>query len=293
MAGISATIQEKYGTLTKKQKTIADHMLRNDEEMCFITLKQLSADVGCSEMTILNLCTALGYGNFNEVKYEFRKQAASRRRETVSRDDASYDLPYIPRGELDDSSGLFSRMAQEELDGIAAFFGALRAEEYYRAARMVCTRKRVLLLGRGVSCQLAKYMLTRLTMNGVACMAVDTESGDEVQSALHFIDQDALVIAISFPDYYFMTTRLAQFAKSRGAALLGITDSSRSELAGLCDMCLCCPTGTRLFLNSLTTPMLAANFLTMAVSVEMNRRSDGRESVTREFSRIFDGGFNG
>ena len=85
MAGISATIQEKYGTLTKKQKTIADHMLRNDEEMCFITLKQLSADVGCSEMTILNLCTALGYGNFNEVKYEFRKQAASRRRETVSR----------------------------------------------------------------------------------------------------------------------------------------------------------------------------------------------------------------
>lgn len=254
MAGISATIQEKYGTLTKKQKTIADYMLRNAEEMCFITLKQLSADVGCSEMTILNLCTALGYGNFNEVKYEFRKQAASCRREAVSRDDASYDLPYIPRGELDDSSGLFSR---------------------------------------GVSCQLAKYMLTRLTMNGVACMAVDTESGDEVQSALHFIDQDALVIAISFPDYYFMTTRLAQFAKSRGAALLGITDSSRSELAGLCDMCLCCPTGTRLFLNSLTTPMLAANFLTMAVSVEMNRRSDGRESVTREFSRIFDGGFNG
>ena len=154
MAEISATIQEKYGTLTKKQKTIADHMLRNAEEMCFITLKQLSADVGCSEMTILNLCTALGYGNFNEVKYEFRKQA-------VSRDDASYDLPYIPRGELDDSSGLFSRMAQEELDGIAAFFGALRAEEYYRAARMVCARKRVLLLGRGVSCQLAKYMLTR------------------------------------------------------------------------------------------------------------------------------------
>ena len=43
-----------------------------------------------------------------------------RRRETVSRDDASYDLPYIPRGELDDSSGLFSRMAQEELDGMLA-----------------------------------------------------------------------------------------------------------------------------------------------------------------------------
>ena len=121
-------------------------------------------------------------------------------------------------------------------------------------------------------------------------MTVDTESGDAVQSALYFIDADTLVIPISFPDYYFMTVKLAQFARSKGASLLGMTDSTRSEVAGICDMCIYCPTGTRLFLNSLTAPVIAVNFLTTAVNVEKSRRGGDMESLSIEFSKMFDGG---
>lgn len=283
-------IRAKYSSLTKKQKDIADYMLSNTDDMCFTTLKQLSAAVNVSEMTILNLCTALGYPNFNEVKYEFRTYAAAMRKELISRDD-TYVLPYIPKGELEDQSGLFRQMCQEELDVINSFFSNLNINEYYKAARMICSVKRVIICGRGVSTQMANYMLTRLTMNGVPCIVVDTELGDAVQSALYFIDKDTLVIPISFPDYYFMTIKLAQFAKSKGASLLGITDSTRAEVAAICDMCIYCPTGTRLFLNSLTTPMMAANFLTMAVSVEKNRDGGDAESLSMEFSKIFDSGF--
>ena len=53
-------------------------MLQNPDKMCFTTLKELSRDVGVSEMTILNLCIVLGYSNYNEIKYEFRKYAAAK-----------------------------------------------------------------------------------------------------------------------------------------------------------------------------------------------------------------------
>ena len=66
-------IQEKYGEMTKKQRVLADYMLENPDSMSFMTMKNLSSRTQVSEMTILNYCTALGYGNYNELKYEFRK----------------------------------------------------------------------------------------------------------------------------------------------------------------------------------------------------------------------------
>lgn len=290
MSNILEFIRSKYPTLTKKQKEIADYMLANSENMCFVTLKTLSQDINVSEMTILSLCTTLGYANYNAVKYEFRKYAATTAKEQVNRSD-SYVLPYIPKGDLQNDGDLLCHMAQDEIEGINRFFRGFSVDTYYQAARMICRARRVIMLGRGVSIQVANYMLTRLTMSGVACMTVDTENGDAVQAALHFIDADSLVIPISFPDYYFMTTRLAQFASTRGAALLGITDSTRADVAALCDMCLYCPTsGTRVFLNTLTTPILAANFLTLAVSIEKNRANGDKNSLAAEFSKFFDNG---
>ena len=66
-------IQEKYGDMTRKQRVLADYMLENPDSMSFMTMKNLSGRTQVSEMTILNYCTALGYGNYNELKYEFRK----------------------------------------------------------------------------------------------------------------------------------------------------------------------------------------------------------------------------
>ena len=69
--------------------------------------------------------------------------------------------------------------------------------------------------------------------------------------------------------------------------LLAITDSSRSDIAEISDMSLYCPTGTRLFLNTIAAPVLAINCLTMAVSLEMNRC--GRESnLSEDFAKIFE-----
>ena len=44
-------IQELYPTLTKKQKTIADYLIANPEEISYITLAQLSQQTRSSELT--------------------------------------------------------------------------------------------------------------------------------------------------------------------------------------------------------------------------------------------------
>ena len=53
-------IQELYPTLTKKQKTIADYLIANPEEISYVTLAQLSQQTRSSELTLLRFCQKLG-----------------------------------------------------------------------------------------------------------------------------------------------------------------------------------------------------------------------------------------
>lgn len=77
-------LQKLYPALTKKQKTIADYLIANPEEISYITLAQLSHQTGTSELTLLRFCQKLGYSNFLDLKEQFRdytqkmiKQASS------------------------------------------------------------------------------------------------------------------------------------------------------------------------------------------------------------------------
>lgn len=286
MESIVDIINGKYGGLTRKQKEIADYMLSHTDDMCFSTLKNLSREIKVSEMTILNLCTVLGYPNFNEVKYAFRTYAASRRQQ-ASAGESLYGAPYTPKRELNDEENLFRQMCQEEMDALGTFYKGVDTGEYFRAAGMITSAKNVIICGRGVARQVTHYVATRLNMCGISCIEVDTESGDSVQSALYFVNKEALVIPVSFPDYYFMTVKLAQYAKDKGARLLGITDTTRAEVSAMCDMCLYCPTNTRLFLNSLSAPMVCAHFLTTAVSITKTREGGDASSRALELSKMF------
>ena len=53
-------IESHYPDMTRKQKQIADFLLQNQDTLTFITLKELSVQVGVTEITILNLCKRLG-----------------------------------------------------------------------------------------------------------------------------------------------------------------------------------------------------------------------------------------
>lgn len=280
-------IRDKYYSLTKKQKEVADFMLNNPEDMCFATLKQLSIDIKVSEMTILNFCTALEAGSFNELKYEFRNYIAAQKRAIVQSDD-SYQLPYIPKGELENKGDLLFQVCQEEVNALKLFVKDINLEEYFRAAQMINRAKRVIICGRGVSVQVMDFLFTRLVITRVNCFSVNTELSDSVQSCLGLLNRNALLLPVSLPDYYFMTTKLAQYAKDKGVPILAISDRKSSPVGQLSNLCLNSPTETRYFMNTLTGMMMLVNLLTTAVSVERSMCDNDVNAPAKEFGKYFD-----
>ena len=277
---IVSTIRKNYPDFTNKQKDIANFMLTNTEGMCFMTLKELSRNTGASEVTLLKFCKSLGCENYNDLKAAFRVHAAAVRKQEEFIDD-SYGELSLPESGEGEKNGLLWKFAADDKNNIQEFFGKMDPEEYIKAAEMICSAKNVIVCGRGVSLQLADYLITRLIINRVPCVRINTELNDDINNCIRLMNRDTLLIAISFPDYYFMTLELADHAKKRGVRVLGLTDLPTSMLTPYCERTLCAGSRNRFYLNSLAAPVCMVNMLTIAIA--MNRD----ESLAKEDPRLY------
>ena len=278
-------LQERYPDMTKKQKQIADYMMSHVDKMSFITLKDLSAETQVTEMTILNACSAFGYANFNEVKYEFRKYISMQNKIELHKEN-EYPSNYVPKCDMEEQKRLLQEICEEESAMAQKFFEQMDIEQIFRAADRILRSKKILICGRGISKLLADALKMRLAGIGIGAVVVDTERNDSVHSALAMIDRETLMIAISFPDYYFMTEKLAAYAKEAGASVLAITNVESADIVAHSSLALLAPSTTRLFLNTLSVPMMLANILTSAVDMQMSCRGDCGKTEEK-FTELF------
>mgnify|MGYP000105013199 FL=1 len=85
--------------------------------MAYITLKELSQNIGVTEITILNTCTSLGYEGFTQIKYEFRKDIIQKQKTDVL-DDSSVYTEKVPKYEHDNREKVLSEIGDEEVKAI-------------------------------------------------------------------------------------------------------------------------------------------------------------------------------
>lgn len=282
---ILTVLKEKYPEMTKKQKQITDYMIANPERMTFITLKELSQETQVSEMTILKACTWLEYSNFNEVKYEFRKYvSASRQQELHAGND--YTTTGVPEYELQNKEALLGKIASDELEAMRGMVQNIDLSEIQAAAQEIIRSECVLICGRGISLLLAQALAIGLSSTGIGSVVMNTELNDSIHSLLPMIKENTTVIPISFPDYYFMTTKIAEYSRKCNADIIGITNSRQGDIVPFCDRALLSPSSTRLLLNTMSTPMALINLLSSAVEIEHSAYKK-RALAEKKFADLF------
>lgn len=268
-------LQSEY--LTKKQRKVADYMLEHPDEMGYITLKELSQELGVTEITILNTCISLGYEGYNMVKYEFRK-AMIMQKIDVLEDKENY-LEKVPRYEKDNREKVFYEIGDEEIKAVNDYWNHVSSERYFEAAWQFLNSKYIFLCGRGISFCVAEFLKNRLSSCDLFGILVNTELNDEVYSMLNAVTEDSLVVTISFPDYYYVTDKVAEYSRQKNAKILAITDREDTNVAQYADITLTVPTMTRIFLNTLTGPMLMLNLLTSAIKLQQGKTDLETEKI--------------
>ena len=118
---------------------------------------------------------------------------------------------------------------------------------------------------------------------------VVTNSGTgEMFEKIVSVEAGDVVIAFSFPRYSSATSKGAQYCRTTGATVIGITDSRKSPLGLCCDHVLCAKSDMMSLVDSLVAPMSIVNALIVAIASkrekELRRTFENLERIWDEYN---------
>ena len=99
------------------------------------------------------------------------------------------------------------------------------------------------------------------------------------------IDNRDVVIAFSFPRYSSATTKGAQYCRSTGATVIGITDNPDSPLGLASDHVLCAKSDMVSLVDSLVAPLSVVNSLIVGIA---SKRQKELHRIFESLERIWD-----
>ena len=114
---------------------------------------------------------------------------------------------------------------------------------------------------------------------------VQTSSSDEMFEQMLNVGEGDVLIAISFPRYSNKIIHAVNYAKSKGARVIAITDSQTSPIAMLADRKLLAKSDMASFVDSLVAPLSIINAIIVAVA---RKNQDALTQRLRRLEEIWD-----
>jgi DNA-binding MurR/RpiR family transcriptional regulator len=259
-------LKNKISELTETQRRVADYIIKNPMDVAFLTVDQLAGIVGTSTTTIMRLTFSLGYSGYTEfqkgLQEILRNQAAPQTRLEAN----------IKGIEEDD---LWGRYAENQIRNIQNTMDMISQDSLEHAQKLIMSANRIICTSVRSGLPVAQYLthgLNRLLGN---TSLVVSDVSDWVDSVVNMDDND-LVIAISFPRYARRIIDFARTAKMNGVKIISITDSYSSPLASYSDLVLPCNSSSIAFHNSAVSSMFVADYIISALAINYPEQTKKR-----------------
>ncbi len=257
--------------LSKSHRRIAECIVSHYDKAAFMTASRLGEYVGVSESTVVRFASALGYEGYPQLQKAL--QELIRHRLTASqRFEMTSDM---------DQTQVLSKVLKADMQNIRSTIDELDVQVFENVVERILNANDIYVLGLRASAPLAQF-LTHYLKFVFKNVHLVTSGISDVFEQLSRIDEGDLLIGISFPRYSARTLEAMQFARSRNATLVAITDGPLSPLHSAADLCLTAKSEMASFVDSLAAPLSVINALVVALG---QRR---RQQVTQYFDQLED-----
>jgi DNA-binding MurR/RpiR family transcriptional regulator len=276
MDSLSRRIKDHFAELTRSEQKVAAFILDGRGQALLCNQEDIARQAGVSEATVSRFVRKLGFARFQELKAEIARQALDSF-STAKRLADSAD-------ELDRSVDAFSRVLHTDIENIQSLRETITASLFERAVDAICSARRILVLGLRSSHALAYYLAfdLRFFLHNVSLVTPGTE---ELPEQILDIQEEDVLVCISFRRYTRKTVEMAHMIRERGASIISITDSDLSPLGQMADLSLATPTRIPSFFESYTAPLCLMNALLTAIAL---RKEDEAIPVLNRLESVFE-----
>ena len=259
---------------SKGQKRIALYIEEHYDKAAFMTASKLGETVGVSESTVVRFATELGYDGYPKLQKAMQEMIRNKL--------TSVQRIEVTSGRIGDGNVLDSVLNQD-IEKIRRTIEETSHEDFLRAVDEICAAKRIYIFGvrsTGAIASFLAYYFELIFDNNV--ILINTTSPSSTYEHIFRITEEDVMIGISFPRYSSTAIEAMNFARSRGAHAVAITDSMASPLVQSADSILIARSDMASIVDSLVAPLSLINALIVATVLKK------KDEVTETFRLLED-----
>ena len=272
-------LEEKAPTFSKGQRKIAAYINEAYDKAAFLTASKLGKTVGVSESTVVRFAVELGYDGYPEMQKAMQEMVMNR-------------LTSVQRmGIANDRIGnqdVLSSVLQADADKIRQTSETVSRDAFRQSINAILRARRIYILGVRSASALANFTGYYLNYMFDNVQVITASGAGEMFENLVGVSDEDVVLAFSFPRYSTATLKAAQYCRSVGATVIGLTNSNISPLAQSCDHVLAAKSDMVSLVDSLVAPLSVVNALIVSLASareqELKKSFDTLERVWEEYN---------
>ncbi|MCR4781923.1 MAG: MurR/RpiR family transcriptional regulator [Lachnospiraceae bacterium] len=264
-------INANYKKLSKGQKLLSDYIEKNYDKAVFLTAQKLGEEVGVSESTVVRFAMNLGYKGYPQFQKDLEEMVKNKLN-SIQRMEVTY-------GKVSET-GILKSVLSTDCDKIKETKESIDEAAFERAVDLICNAKNVYVLGIRSCEPLASFLAFYLNLVRENVILLHTSNLSEIFEQMIRIDEDDVIIGISFPRYSRRTLKALEFADNRRAKVITLTDSVNSPMNLYSSCNLIAKSDMASIVDSLVAPLSVINAL--IVSLCLKKQTE----VTKTLSQL-------
>ncbi len=268
-------MEKRISSFSKGQKRIAEYIRTEYGKAAFMTAAKLGETVGVSESTVVRFATEIGYSGYPKLQQAMQEMIRDKLT-SLQRIEVSQER--IGKGSV------IEYVLNCDIDNIRQTIEETSHEDFQQAVDVICNAKTIYIYGLRSSSTLASFLGYYLNLIFGNVKVISTADRARLYEELHRINEDDVMIGITFPRYSQYVATALQFAKDKKTKVVGISDSRNSPIAQTSDYFLLARSGMATIVDSLVAPLSMINALIVATVIA--RKSDVIDTFT-DFEKIW------
>lgn len=255
-------INKHYSKMSKGQKLLATYITDNYDKAVFLTAARMGDIVGVSESTVVRFAMSLGYKGYPEFQKAL-EELVRNKLNSVQRMEVTY-------GRISQSE-ILQTVLQSDADKLKTTLEKIDHSAFELAVDTILSARNIYIVGIRSCAPLASFLSFYLNLMFDNVRLLHTNSSSEIFEQMVRINEDDVIIGISFPRYSMRTLKALEFANNRSAKVITITDSIHSPMNLYSSCNLIADSDMASIVDSLVAPLSVINALIVALCMKKQK----------------------
>lgn len=269
--GVLARVNAALPSLGPQERKLADLLVQDPGLVARLPIRELAAQLGVSDATIVRGSQSLGYDGFRSLKLAAAQESSP-----------SEWLVREPVDASDDALAIAKKVFRSDMQAISDTLAVLDEDVLERAVNAILTAPRVEFYGVGSSVPVALDAYYRIVRLGLPATVV-TDPHMQAISAAH-LPRGSLAFAVSHTGRSVETRAVIQRARNAGATVLLLTSYRNTKLGELADIEIVTATPESALRPEAVSCRIAhlAVVDALSVAVALRRTDSAREALLKD-----------